>query len=405
MSTSRLKPISTEKLIFWSVSILLLLQMGWWISVQIRESKRLQEARIAQMRAGRAEAWQMDSMVFLRIELPRDPSEGPGVVVGRLPDSKSMEERAKIIEQRYPYVSVSPVQIEPDDPVLLADQPAYLTMRQEVLQSLDWERTKALWGTAGEAGVMVVAVLLGMGYIYRKLNMGMELMLRQRNFVAAVTHELKTPIASLRVWLDTLFDRELDEERRRRIQDLTNNDLQRLSELVQNLLDTARAEAGGLEVHPEPVELEAWLRSVCEAMDHRLGSGLLGLKLDLVSDIWANIDPKAFSTVIENLLSNAFKYANEPRETLVTLEEEGDDVLITVSDQGHGIHPKALPHLFQRFYRVGNEMTRSVSGTGLGLFLSREIVARHHGQLRAASLGPGLGSTFTIKLPRLIRSA
>jgi signal transduction histidine kinase len=139
-------------------------------------------------------------------------------------------------------------------------------------------------------------------------------------------------------------------------------------------------------------------------MDQRLGPGTLGLRLEFTSEpLWANFDPKAFGTVVENLLSNACKYAAEPRQTTVTLDGDGEDVLIVVSDHGHGIAPKDLPRIFHRFYRVGDEMTRQVAGTGLGLFLVKEIVARHGGDARASSRGLGFGSEFTISLPRIPR--
>jgi signal transduction histidine kinase len=181
-------------------------------------------------------------------------------------------------------------------------------------------------------------------------------------------------------------------------------DLSRLNELVGNLLDVARAESGSLVLHLTPLELAPWLRTVCEAMDLRLGAGSLGLRLEFSSEpLWANVDPKAFGTVIENLLSNAFKYAAEPRRTTVTLDGDSEDVLVVVSDEGHGIASKDLPRLFHRFFRVGDEMTRQVAGTGLGLFLVKEIVTRHGGAVRASSHGPGLGSDFTIRLPRIPR--
>ena len=114
---------------------------------------------------------------------------------------------------------------------------------------------------------------------------------------------------------------------------------------------------------------------------------------------------QALGTVVENLLSNAYKYAAEPRQTTVTLDGDGDDVLIVVSDLGHGLAYKDLPRVFHRFFRVGDEMTRQVAGTGLGLFLVKEIVTRHDGEVRASSRGHGLGSAFTVRLPRIARPA
>ena len=399
MKAAHLKPPATERLIFWSVAFILLTQMGWWISLQIRESRRLQNARIATMRAGRAEAWQMDSSEILRIVFQRDPATPrPGAVEARLPQFPPLAVRKVAIENRFPYVAVVPSPVEPDDPILL-DQSGYLTLRVDILEAMERERTLALLRAAFEAVVMVLAVLLGMSYIYRKLNSEMELMLRQRNFIASVTHELKTPIASLRVWIETLFARELGPERKVRIQKLMDGDLLRLTELVTNLLDVARADAGSLDLKYERTEMAPWLRDVAEAMDHRLGTGSLGLDLQLGIDIWADIDPRAMGQVIENLLSNAHKYAPDPRKTVVTLDSDGEKAIITVMDRGNGISPRELPRLFQRFYRVGDEMTRQVPGTGLGLFLCWEILTLHQGQIKVSSPGTGLGATFTIRFP------
>jgi signal transduction histidine kinase len=400
MKAAHLKPPATERLIFWSVAVILLSQMGWWISLQIRESRNLQNARIATMRAGRAEAWQMDSAQILRIVFQRDTgtTSRPGSVEARVPQFPPLPVRKAAIETRFPYVAVVADPVEPDDPILL-DQSGYLTLRVEILGAMERERTLALWRAAGEAAVMVLAVLLGMSYIYRKLNSEMELMLRQRNFIASVTHELKTPIASLRVWIETLFARELGPERKARIQMLMDGDLLRLTQLVGNLLDVARADAGSLDLQFERTELAPWLREVAEGMDHRLGTGSLGLDLQLGIDIFSGIDRRALGQVIENLLSNAHKYAPDPRRTLVTLDSDGEKAIITVTDRGNGISPRELPRVFQRFYRVGDEMTRQVPGTGLGLFLCWEIVTLHHGDIKASSPGRGFGSTFTIRIP------
>ncbi len=138
-------------------------------------------------------------------------------------------------------------------------------------------------------------------------------------------------------------------------------------------------------------------------MENRLGPGALNLTTELGRDIWTMADPKALGTVVENLLSNAYKYADEPRQTIVTLDGDRDDVFIVVSDRGNGIAGKEMSRIFQPFYRVGDELTRQASGSGLGLFLSKEIILRHHGEIRVASQGKGLGSSFTIRLPRLMR--
>ncbi|HNX94271.1 MAG TPA: HAMP domain-containing sensor histidine kinase [Holophaga sp.] len=401
MSNGRLKAPPTERLIFWSMAILLLSQMGWWISLQVRESRRMQQAKIDRMRAGRAEAWQMDTMEVLQIKIHHDSTDDtPGTVEGRIIQQYTpLYYRKQAIENRFPYVAVVAAPVEEDD-LILVDNTAYLTLRKDVLAAMDRERTLALWRTGGQGALLACVVLMGMVYIYRKLNAELELKLRQRNFIASVTHELKTPIASLRVWMETIFMRKLEPERLARIHYLMDGDLLRLTDLVANLLEVARADAGQLDISLEPMELAPWLHSVCDHMDARLGPGQLGLHIEAAEGIWINGDPKRLGTVLENLLSNAFKYAPEPRFTTVTLDGNQEDAILVVSDRGNGIQPRDLPKLFQRFFRVGNEMTRGVPGTGLGLFLCKEIIQRHRGDIRASSLGPGLGTSFTIRLPR-----
>ncbi len=396
------KRLPPQRLIFWSVALLLLSQVGWWISLQVRETKRLQDERIATLKAGRAEAWQMDSTRVIRIMNRGETVLRGRVVEGGVPELPSLAERRQAIEQQFPYVAVVPQPIAEDDPPLL-DLAAYITLRQEPLRAIARERRQALWRVAAQGSFFALGVLLGFTYFYRRLNAETDLALRQRNFIASVTHELKTPIASLRVWFETLFAHQLGEERRERIRSLMDKDLERLTELVSNLLDAARADAGSLDLKAEALEFGPWLRGISEAMDQRLGPGTLGLVLNLEQNIWISADPKALATVVENLLSNACKYANEPRQTTVTLGADRDQAIVVVADQGMGIQSKDLPRLFQRFFRVGDELTRAVPGTGLGLFLCKEIVLRHGGSIRAASRGPGLGSSFTLRLPRIQR--
>lgn len=403
-----LQRVRTQRLIFWSVALLLCSQLGWWISLQVHENRAFQDARIDQLKAGRAEAWQMDTKDILA-RLRAFPAVGIGpsiqgrvVVEAQEVNLPPLETRRSAIETRFPYVAVVAEPVADDDP-LLFDSAAYITLRKDPLITLARQRRQALWTVAAQGGFMALGVLLGLIYIYRKLNTEMELVLRQRNFIATVTHELKTPIAALQVWTDTLFTRELNEERKARIHELMGMDLERLSELVSNLLEAARAEAGSLELKLEPLDLGPWLKAVCEAMGNRLGLGALNLTTELGRDIWVMGDPKALGTVVENLLSNAYKYADNPRQTTVTLDGDRDDVFIVVSDRGNGIAGKEMPRIFQPFYRVGDELTRQAPGSGLGLFLSKEIILRHHGEIRVASRGKGLGSSFTIRLPRLVK--
>ena len=399
---NRPSTFSLQRIIFLAVAVVLCVQVGWWIRLQIRESRRLLEARIMVLQASRAEAWQLDSLQLLAYFQARpDPSAHMATEDARSALLPSFEERRRTIQQAFPHVAVVQSPTTPEDLALL-DGAAYLALRPEPLQELHRQRERDIFRVITEGAFMVAAVLTGLVMLYQKLAEELDLKRRQRNFTSAVTHELKTPIASLRVWTDTVFTRELGDAQRSRIHGLMDKDLDRLNELVGNLLDVARAESGSLVVHRVPLELGPWLRSVCDAMDQRLGQGSLGLHLELSPEpIWVEGDPKALGHVLENLLSNAHKYAQEPRQTTVTLDGDEREATLVVRDEGHGLHPQDLSKVFHRFYRVGDELTRQVAGTGLGLFLAKEIMARHQGDVSASSRGLGLGSSFILRLPRI----
>ena len=399
---SPFRSASVQQWIFLGVALLVMVQLSWWIRIQVRQSADLLASQIEVLKAGRAEAWQMDSRTVLPFYAAPETVLRRGEIVGRLPkEIPSLVQRRKLIEAYYPAVAVVEGPLAPDDPQLV-DGAAFLTLRAEPIERLEQSRRATLWRAGLEAAFMAVGVLFGFLLIYRRLAQEMDLKLRQRNFIAAVTHELKTPIASIRVWMETLFQRALTEEQKAKVQIRMDQDLARLAELVANLLEVARADAGSLDLHLQPLELGPWLRGVCEAMDQRLGPGELGLQLDVAPGLWTRADPKMLATVVENLLTNAHKYAPAPRSTTVTLGATSEEVVLVVQDRGMGIAPKELPRIFQRFYRVGDEMTRQVPGTGIGLFLTREIVLRHGGSIRASSRGLGLGSAFTLRLPRMV---
>ena len=388
-----------QRMIFLAVSLVLCVQVGWWLNVQLRESSRLLQARVQVLKGIRTEAWAFDTRGLL------GGSQVPAAGAALPAAPPSLEARRANLQRAFPHVQVVAAPMAPDDPMLL-DGAGFLTLRPGPLEELESQRWHTMFRALTEGAFMVAVVLSGLVLLYRKLSEELDLRLRQRNFTSAVTHELKTPIASLQVWTETLFTRTLPEEQKARIRTLMQRDLDRLDELVGNILDAARAESGSLVLHQEPLEVGPWLRGVCEAMDHRLGPGSLGLRLELGPDsLWVHGDPKALGTVVENLLSNAWKYAAEPRETTVTLDGDGDEVLLVVSDRGHGMTPKDQARVFHRFFRAGDEMTRQVPGTGLGLYLVKEIVTRHGGRVQASSKGPGLGSAFIVRLPRLPRPA
>ena len=277
---------------------------------------------------------------------------------------------------------------------------AYLTLDQSKLARLERERVSVIWKAVLQSGAMAIGILTGLVMIYKKLNDELDLKLRQKNFIDAVTHELKTPIASIRVWMETLFSKTLKEDQLTKISLRMDQDLTRLSDLVGNLLVVARGESGELPSNPEVLNLSESLSRILTTMDQKLGPGTLGLIEKIQDEIYVRADLEQFQIIVENLLSNAYKYADSPRSTEVELKLDKNYAILTISDQGYGIHSQNLTKIFDKFYRSGDEMTRRVPGTGLGLFLVKQMVELNGGSVKVASKGIDQGSIFTVSLPR-----
>lgn len=218
----------------------------------------------------------------------------------------------------------------------------------------------------------------------------------QDDFIAMVSHELKTPLGFIKGYTTTLLrkDTEWDQETRNEFLSIIDEEADRLSELIENLLDSYRLKSGTLEMKIKPTKLPAFFENIVE----RLNSMDLNLDIQISvspSDLIAYCDSKRLDQVISNLLTNASKYA--PGSTLtINATREGENVHISVSDTGPGIPPEHLEHLFKRFYRVP-ERSAGVRGTGLGLYICQQIIHAHHGEISVESI-LNQGTTFHILL-------
>ncbi len=219
----------------------------------------------------------------------------------------------------------------------------------------------------------------------------------QQDFIATVSHELCTPLGFIKGYATTLLreDTTWDENTRREFLAIIDEEADRLRELIDNLLDSSRLQSGTLKMQFQPVRLDALLRDISVRASSRYEN--ISIKLDLkVTDMRAEVDPTRIAQVLDNLLGNATKYA-PGAPVLVTLESFGDRVHISVHDDGPGIAPEHLDHLFKRFYRVPDHSS-TTHGTGLGLFICRQIIHAHGGEISVDSK-PGEGTTFHIYLP------
>lgn len=221
----------------------------------------------------------------------------------------------------------------------------------------------------------------------------------QTNFLDAVSHELRSPLTSLRLHLDTLRLRTLPPDKVAEFHSLMTDDVQRLQTLVEHLLEAGRAEHRARSYHIERVEIGPCIDRVAALLRRRYKLADDAIRI-LVPELAVEADPAALEIVMHNLLENAIKYSHEGRvdiQVIATRSPEGG-VAVSVRDAGVGIPSNQLKRIFTRFYRLGNELTRTRKGTGLGLYLVRAMVKEMHGKISAMSPGENLGSTFTLSL-------
>ncbi|MBK6425226.1 MAG: HAMP domain-containing histidine kinase [Blastocatellia bacterium] len=227
-------------------------------------------------------------------------------------------------------------------------------------------------------------------------------------FINAVTHELKTPIASIRLYLETLKTRDVDEAKRREFYDVILADSDRLLGTVEQVLRAGQVGVKRRKAADENIELAGLVRDCVE---------LARLRYDLGGEAFRFVEPagddlptvrgsvEELSVAVSNLLDNAVKYSGDKVEVSVEVAAiDPKRAVVRVRDRGIGIPAGQAKRIFKRFYRVPNAVRQRIKGTGLGLYIVRAIIERHGGRVSAESEGEGLGSTFTIQLPRVAAS-
>jgi signal transduction histidine kinase len=221
-------------------------------------------------------------------------------------------------------------------------------------------------------------------------------------FVATVSHELRTPLTSILGFAELLLARPFPPERRHEFVTIIHRETLRLTRLINDFLDLQRIESGRQVFHMARVDLPPLLREIALVF-HAEDSHPVHLDVsDALPPVKADAD--RIRQVLTNLLSNAVKFSPYGAKVTVGARHEGDHVRLWVADRGVGIPPEAIPHLFGKFFRVDNEETRRVGGTGLGLALVKEIIEAHHGHVGVESVY-GQGSTFTFTLPLSLPAA
>jgi two-component system sensor histidine kinase SenX3 len=223
-------------------------------------------------------------------------------------------------------------------------------------------------------------------------------------FINAVTHELKTPIASIRLYLETLQSRPLSDEQRRGFYDIMLADADRLHRTVDQVLKAGAVSQKPKVIARAPVDISALAHESVELAlaRHHLPADAIVLEAHDAGPLMVRGDAEELRTVVTNLLDNAVKYSSDAVRVIVAVAAPSPDtVWVRVQDRGVGIPHKQLKRIFRRFYRVQTRGLKQVKGTGLGLYIVRSIARAHGGRVFAQSEGEGRGATFTLELPRL----
>lgn len=254
------------------------------------------------------------------------------------------------------------------------------------------------WMIMGETLFLSLSLLSGIYIIYSGYRREVKASAQQRNFLLSITHELKSPLASIRLALETLQKRgdALQIEQRNRLTMSSITEADRLNRLVEDLLLSARLESA-YQFHLSPLDLSEMVDKIIQEQTRLHPDAHIAFDISTPTE-FVMADRQAMTSVVLNLLENAIKYAQGQPVVQVTLAQKGDKVALQVADQGIGIASADRQLVFEKFYRIGSEDTRKTKGTGLGLFIVKEIVSRHNGRILLTANQPQ-GTVFTVELP------
>jgi len=246
----------------------------------------------------------------------------------------------------------------------------------------------------GEGLFFFVIFIFGAVKLKQAFDRENKLHKQQRNFMLSVTHELKSPLASIKLYIETILKRHLEKEQQQQF--LTNSlkDIERLDDLVENVLIATKLENVQVQFQKEKINFSEAVIKISERLQI-YSCTTQSIKLNVEPDIMLVGDRMALSSVVTNLLENAIKYSPACEQISVKLYREKKDVVLSVSDFGIGISDEEKKNIFNKFYRVGSENTRKTKGTGLGLYIVKTVLDKHQAQVRVKDNKPS-GTIFEV---------
>jgi len=266
---------------------------------------------------------------------------------------------------------------------------------QKEVASLHHKKNMQVIMIVGEGTVFLLLLLFGIYKIKQAQSKELELTNQQKNFFLSITHELKTPIAATKLQLQTLQKHQLEPEKQKELIGNALAETERLNSLIDNVLLASRLESAEYSFKKERHNIS----ELTETIVNRYYKTQLS-KNEIISDIEKNLfietDAAAFPSIITNLLDNALKYSPSEKKVIVSVKKSGDQILLSVADSGIGISDADKKKIFTKFYRAGNEETRSSKGTGLGLYIVNYLAKKHNGDISVKDNQPK-GSIFEIR--------
>lgn len=255
------------------------------------------------------------------------------------------------------------------------------------------------WIALLEGGVLMLMILAGVYVIFVYWNKQARLNHLQSTFISSVSHELKSPLASIQLYLETLKYQNVSQEEVRDFVEIMLADTKRLSDLIDNILESSKSDPKSMQLQFQSVDIVSFLRETVG--NHKKlfedKECLLQLKFDSQPNI--SIDVRAMRMVFNNLIVNALRYSSIGASLIIHVRLDDKFCYVDLIDQGFGFDKKELKRVFKKFYRVQNQETQNIEGAGLGLYISQQIVKGHKGKINAFSEGRGKGTRFMVSLP------
>jgi len=276
-------------------------------------------------------------------------------------------------------------------PSLVKETTAYLDLQKKL--------KRQNWMIAGEGIIFLVLLTIGTWKIHTSFYKEIQLNRQQRNFLLSITHELKSPIAGIKLATQTMLKRALPDDKKQQLLSNSLRDSNRLQTLVNNLLMAAKLETETIVFSQENQHLSYLLERISETILTN-NKNDRQFFIDIAEDLWISGDRTSLDSIFTNLLENAVKYSNKGDLIEVKAEALNGKVVISIKDTGIGIPEREQKKVFRKFYRIGNEDTRTTKGTGLGLFIVKELVQYHNGLILLKQNKPS-GSIFEVSFPKI----